>query len=130
MTPPIVKRYIIAFEKYKWIGLASFGLVVIGSTVVAIQPEPPVTYIAESALAYNGPTVSFSKTGDEIQEQGKELTPQVLLSNRVLETVSAKVKVQPKTIAKNVVVQLPVRNSKSGKLESTTIVLKLSLIHI
>jgi uncharacterized protein involved in exopolysaccharide biosynthesis len=123
MTPPIVKRYIIAFEKYKWIGLASFGLVVVGSTLVAIQPDPPVTYIAESTLSYNSPTISFSKTGSEIQEQGKELTAEVLLSNQVLETVAAKVKTKPKTIAKNVVIKFPGRG-KSGQLESATILLK------
>ncbi|AFZ58920.1 polysaccharide biosynthesis tyrosine autokinase [Anabaena cylindrica FACHB-243] len=123
MTPPIIKRYLIAFEKYKWVGLASFGLVVIGSTVVAIQPDPPVTYMAESALTYNTPTVSFSKTGSEIQAQGKELTPEVLLSDPVIETVAAKVKTNPKTIAKNVGIKFPSRN-RAGELESTSITMK------
>jgi len=72
MTPPIVKRYLIAFDKYKWIGLASFALVVAGSTVVAMQPEPPTSYIASAALTYSGPPVSFSATGSEIQQQGRE----------------------------------------------------------
>jgi len=31
MTAPIVKRYLIALDRYKWIGLASFVLVVAGS---------------------------------------------------------------------------------------------------
>lgn len=107
MTPPIVKRYIIAFEKYKWIGLASFTLVVAGSTVVAIQPDPPVSYVANSALTYNRPPVSFSTTGTEIQQQGQELNAQVLLSNELIESVAAKVNVKPKTLGNNVELTLP-----------------------
>jgi uncharacterized protein involved in exopolysaccharide biosynthesis len=95
MTSPIVKRYIIAFDKYKWIGLASFALVVAGATVVAILPEPQPSYIADGALAYTRPPVSFSATGTEIQQQGQELSKQVLLSDQILQTVSTKVNVKP-----------------------------------
>ncbi|MBD2693766.1 GumC family protein [Anabaena catenula] len=123
MTPPIVKRYIIAFEKYKWIGLASFSVVIAGSVVVAIQPDPPVSYVAESALNYVSPTISFSKTGTEIQEQGKELTQEILLSNQIIENVAAKVKTKPKTIGANVSIKLP-KADKSGKLDSSGIILK------
>jgi hypothetical protein len=73
MAPPIVKRYLIAFEKYKWVGLSSFALVVAGSTIVATQPEPSPTYVADAALTYIRPPVSFSTTGSEIQQQGQEL---------------------------------------------------------
>src|SRR4051794_18362434 len=95
MTPPIVKRYLIAFDKYKWIGLASFGLVIVGSTLVAMQPEPPTSYIASGALTYSGPPVSFSATGTEIQQQGKELNQEVLLSNQIIAAVAEKVGVKP-----------------------------------
>ncbi|RCJ29075.1 lipopolysaccharide biosynthesis [Nostoc minutum NIES-26] len=123
MTPPIVKRYLIAFEKYKWIGLASFALVVAGSTVVAIQPEPPASYIADGALTYNRPPVSFSATGSEIQQQGQELSEQVLLSDQIVEAVSTKVNVKPKTIGTNVALKLPER-AKPGEAASTIIDLK------
>ncbi|MBD2501378.1 GumC family protein [Anabaena azotica] len=121
MTPPIVKSYIIAFEKYKWIGLASFALVVAGSTVVAIQPEPAPTYTASGSLTYSRPPVSFSTTGSEIQQQGQELNQQVLLSNQVIEGVSAKVGVPARTIAANVAITPPKRNPRTGELESNLI---------
>ncbi|MBD2357229.1 AAA family ATPase [Tolypothrix sp. FACHB-123] len=124
MSPPIVKRYLIAFEKYKWIGLASFSLVVIGSTVVAIQPEPPASYIANAALTYNRPPVSFSVTGTEIQQQGQELNEEVLLSDQVIETVAEKVNIKPQKIGLNIVIKLPKKNSRTGELESTIIELK------
>ncbi|MBD2200816.1 MULTISPECIES: GumC family protein [Calothrix] len=124
MTPPIIKRYLIAFEKYKWIGLASFSLVVAGATVVAIQPEPPASYIANAALTYNRPPVSFSATGTEIQQQGQELNEQILLSNEIIETVAAKVNVKPKILGLNVVITVPKKNSRTGQLDSTIIELK------
>ncbi|MDZ8186518.1 MAG: AAA family ATPase [Nostoc sp. ChiSLP02] len=124
MTPPIVKRYLIAFEKYKWIGLASFGLVVVGSTVVAMQPEPPASYIASAALTYSGPPVSFSATGSEIQQQGKELNEEVLLSNQIVAAVAEKVNIKPKQLGSSVVLSLPKKNPRTGDFETTTFELK------
>ncbi len=123
MTPPIVKRYLIAFEKYKWIGLASFTLVVAGSTVVAMQPEPPANYVANGALTYSNPPVSFSTTGTEIQQLGQGISEDVLLSDQVIETAATKVGVKPKQIGQNIALSLPQRN-KAGELESTLIELK------
>ncbi|MEH2261142.1 GumC family protein [Nostoc sp.] len=124
MTPPIVKRYLIAFEKYKWIGLASFALVIAGSTVVAMQPEPPTSYIASGALSYSGPPVSFSTTGNEIQQQGKELNEDVLLSNQIIAGVAEKVGVKPKQLGASLALTLPKKNVKSGELESPFFELK------
>jgi capsular exopolysaccharide synthesis family protein len=124
MTPPIVKRYLIAFEKYKWIGLASFVLVVAGSTVVAMQPEPPASYVASAALTYSGPPVSFSATGSEIQQQGKELNEEILLSNQIIATVAEKVDVKPKKLGTNVVLSVPKKNPRTGELESSILELK------
>ncbi|QLE42574.1 lipopolysaccharide biosynthesis [Nostoc sp. C052] len=124
MTPPIVKRYLIAFDKYKWIGLASFALVVAGSTVVAMQPEPPASYIASAALTYSGPPVSFSATGTEIQQQGKELSQEVLLSNQIVAAVAEKVGVKPAKLGASVVLSIPKKNPRSGELESSILELK------
>jgi capsular exopolysaccharide synthesis family protein len=107
MAPPIVKRYLIAFDKYKWIGLASFGLVVAGSTLVAVQPDPAPSYLASAALAYTRPPVSFSATGTQIQQQGQELSQEILLSDQIIESVATQLKVQPKTIGENVALSVP-----------------------
>ncbi|BAZ68869.1 lipopolysaccharide biosynthesis protein [Fischerella sp. NIES-4106] len=121
MTPPIVKRYLIAFEKYKWIGLASFTLVVVGSTVVAIQPERPASYIADAALTYSSPPVLFSVTGGEIQQQGQELTQEILLSDQIIEAVATKVNVKPKQIGKNIALTVP-EKSKPGEAPASTLI--------
>lgn len=124
MTPPIVKRYIIAFDKYKWIGLASFALVVAGSTVVAMQPEPPPSYIASAALTYSSPPVSFSTTGTQIQQQGKDLTQDVLLSSQIIASVAEKVDVKPAKLAASIVISIPKKNPRTGDLESSILELK------
>ncbi|TFI51823.1 polysaccharide biosynthesis tyrosine autokinase [Mastigocladus laminosus UU774] len=121
MTPPIVKRYLIAFEKYKWIGLASFTLVVVGSTVIAIQPEPPASYITDAALTYSSPPVLFSVTGGEIQQQGQELTQEILLSDQIIEAVATKVNVKPKQIGKNIALTVP-EKSKPGEAPASTLI--------
>ncbi|MHC5938253.1 GumC family protein [Nostoc sp.] len=124
MTPPIVKRYLIAFDKYKWIGLASFALVVAGSTLVAMQPEPPTSYIGSAALTYSGPPVSFSTTGTQIQQQGKELNEEALLSNQIIAGVAEKAGVQPKNLASSIALTLPKKNPRTGELESSILELK------
>ncbi|MEH2459293.1 GumC family protein [Nostoc sp.] len=124
MTPPIVKRYLIAFEKYKWIGLASFALVLAGSTLVAMQPEPPTSYIGSAALTYSGPPVSFSTTGTQIQQQGKDLNEEVLLSNQIIGGVAEKAGVQPKKLASSIAITIPKKNARTGELESSILELK------
>ncbi|MEA5593557.1 GumC family protein [Rivularia sp. UHCC 0363] len=123
MTPPIVKRYLIAFDKYKWIGLASFGLVVAGSTILAVQPEPAAKFTVTGALAYTRPPVSFSATGSEIQQKGLALSKEVLLQDKVIESVAEKINVKPKNIAQNVAVSVP-EPGENGQLASEIIGIK------
>lgn len=120
MTPPIVKRYLIAFDKYKWIGLGSFAVVVAGTTVVALQPEASPSYIATGALAYSRPPVSFSTTGTQIQQEGEELNEDILLSDPIVETAAAKVNVPPKKIVDNVAITMPEKTKAGGDTKAGT----------
>lgn len=123
MAPPIVKRYLIAFDKYKWIGLASFGLVVAGSTLLVVQPDPAPSYLASAALAYTRPPVSFSATGTQIQQQGQELSQEILLSDQIIESVATQVKVKPKTIGENVALSVPqAAAAKEGEAAAPAII--------
>ena len=114
MAPPIVKRYLIAFAKYKWIGCASFGLIVAGSTFMAMQPVPPPSYLAQSALSYTRPPVSFSATGTEIQQQGQQLSKETFLSSVVIEAVAKKVGRKPEQIARSINLKLPPAEEPGG----------------
>lgn len=83
MTLSVVKRYLIAFDQYKWVGLATFTAAVGVSGVVAVQPAPPPVYTAVGMLAYRRPAVIFSSTTTKIQQEGQELTKEMLLHETV-----------------------------------------------
>jgi polysaccharide biosynthesis transport protein len=90
-TPPIVKRYLIAFEQYNWLGFLIFLLAVGVSGVVAIQPPPPPprpTFKAVGQLAYRTPPPTFTTTGNQLQQQGRAISRSSLVSPRVLQNVA------------------------------------------
>lgn len=71
MVLPLVKRYALALNRYKWAGFAGFLTVMGISGVVAYQPPPEEQYIAEGVLDQNTPVVSFTTTGVELQQRGR-----------------------------------------------------------
>jgi Mrp family chromosome partitioning ATPase len=89
MTLPIVKRYLIAFDNYKLAGFATFILALGISGVFAMFIETPEAppYKARGKLTYKNPPVLFSETSQSIRERGQQLTPSMLVQNRVVEVV-------------------------------------------
>ncbi|MHC5826284.1 MAG: lipopolysaccharide biosynthesis, partial [Nostoc sp.] len=85
---------------------------------------PPISYIGSAALTYSGPPVSFSTTGSQIQQQGKELNEDVLLSNQIIVGVAEKAGVKPKKLADSIALTLPKKNARTGELESSILDLK------
>ncbi|MEG4014504.1 MULTISPECIES: GumC family protein [unclassified Microcoleus] len=79
MTLSVVKRYLIAFDQYKWVGLATLATTVGVSGVVALPPTPAPVYVASGTLAYRRPSVIFSSTTTKIQQEGQEITKDMLL---------------------------------------------------
>lgn len=122
MTPPFVKRYLIALDRHKLIGLTSLVLVMGVSGVVAMQPAPPQTYKAKGALAYTTPATSFSVTGEQIQQQGRQVPPEMLLTDNAIALVAAQVKAKPKEIVSKLKVKWPKEDKKS---EATTSLIQL-----
>ncbi|MEG4486646.1 AAA family ATPase [Microcoleus sp. D2_18a_B4] len=90
MTLSVVKRYLIAFDQYKWVGLATLAVTVGVSGVVALQPKPAPVYVAIGTLAYDRPSVIFSSTTTKIQQEGQEITKDMLLDKRVVEAAAKK----------------------------------------
>lgn len=89
MVMPLLKRYLMALNHYKWAGLAGFLGVLGASGFVAIQPPPPDEYVSEGILVQNAPVVSFTATGVELQQEGQGIiTQDFLLSDILLEQVS------------------------------------------
>ncbi|MEG5050783.1 MULTISPECIES: AAA family ATPase [unclassified Microcoleus] len=90
MTLSVVKRYLIAFDQYKWVGLATLAVTVGVSGVVALQPKPAPVYVAIGTLAYDRPSVIFSSTTTKIQQEGQEITKDMLLNKMVVEPAAKK----------------------------------------
>ena len=116
MTLSVVKRYLIAFDQYKWVGLATLAVTVGVSGVVALQPTPPPVYVAAGMLAYRRLPVIFSSTTTKIQQEGQEITKDMLLDRRVVEAAAKKVKVSAKKLAANVQVKMPSKNNDASGL--------------
>ena len=116
MTLSVVKRYLIAFDQYKWVGLATLVATVGVSGVVALQPTPPPVYAAAGTLAYRRPTVIFSSTTTKIQQEGQEITKDTLLDRRLIEAVAKKVNVSAKKLTDDVQVKMPSKTSDPNAL--------------
>jgi capsular exopolysaccharide synthesis family protein len=106
MAPPLLKRYLIAFDRHKWVGLMGFLLVLGVSTIAALQPKPPASYRAKGVMVYVAPPLTFSSTVATLQQQGQALTEARLLSDEVLEFVSQQlaqqeIVVSPVTLRRN-----------------------------
>jgi succinoglycan biosynthesis transport protein ExoP len=103
MVPPIIKRFLISFEQNKWLGfltfLASLGI----SSIFAIQPPPPPpapVYRAVGQLAYREPPPIFTATGSSVQQRGRAISKDMLLSARVMEQVASKLRLAPEELIK------------------------------
>lgn len=93
MTSPIVKRFLIAFEQHKILGLFIFLLSLGISGILALQPEPPqekTSYKASGQLTYSTPPPLFTTTGEQLQQQGREIDVEVLLNPQVQANIKQK----------------------------------------
>lgn len=99
MTPPFIKRYLVAFDRHKWAGITGFTIVMGLSAIAALQPEAPVSYVSEGIMVYVEPPLTFSDTVATLQQQGKALTEARLLSDEVVEYVSQQLAEQDVSIA-------------------------------
>ncbi|MEC4986235.1 MAG: lipopolysaccharide biosynthesis [Oscillatoria sp. PMC 1068.18] len=102
MTLPIVKRFLISLDRNKWIGLFSFMFVVGVSGIVAVQtpPAPDPVYRANGTLTYSPQPVAFTATGESLQAQGREITPDIIKADWVIENVAQQLSVEQDVIKK------------------------------
>ena len=107
MTPPIVKRYLMAIKRHYWAGIVGFMGVTAASGFVALQPPPPMLYKSEGILVYVSPPMTFSVTAASIQQQAQGVTGTGLISDEVVNFVSHALeeqgmKVSPKTLRRGI----------------------------
>ena len=120
MVMPLVKRYGLALQRYKWAGLAAFLGVLGASSLFAIQPPPEEQFKSEGVLVQNSPVVSFTTTGVELQQQGQGIiTQEFLLADILLERVAEQLTAQgleitPREIRQNTTVNIKTASPEQG----------------
>ncbi|MEG3876994.1 hypothetical protein QT972_06375 [Microcoleus sp. herbarium7] len=88
-------------NRYRWIALGSFAVIMGISGALAYRLAPPPGFLAQGTLTSNSPPVKFSSTGTTILKQGEQLTPDVLLADNVVKAVADAVKLSPQQVRQN-----------------------------
>ncbi len=129
MAIPIIKRFLITLDRYKYIPFLTLILGVGGAGAVSMKKPPPALYVAQGLLSASNPPSSFSATGAQIQAQGTRLTPEILTPPKLLEEVANKVsnafpknKLKPKKLRENLQVKFP-KPEKSKEKEAPPMVI-------
>ncbi|MFM6190366.1 MAG: GumC family protein [Planktothrix sp.] len=108
MTLPIVKRYLIAFDQYKLAGFATFIVALGASGAAAMLMEPPETppFKATGLMTGQSSPVIFSQTGEIIQQQGQQLSQEMLLPISILEPLVKEFNLTPNDLKKKLAVKV------------------------
>lgn len=117
------KRYLIASDRYKWLGLASFVVVMGASGVVALKTRASPTYVANGTLTYNGSSALLSTNNNQVQQQEQILSKDILLSNKLIENVAKDTQNSAEQIRNNINVDLP-EKTQTGELKTSVIIVK------
>ncbi|MGL5060165.1 MAG: hypothetical protein ACRC62_09290 [Microcoleus sp.] len=88
-------------NRYRWIALGSFAVIMGISGALAYRLAPPPGFVAQGTLTSNKPPVKFSTTGETILKQGEQLTSDVLLADNVVKAVADAVKLSPQQVRQN-----------------------------
>ncbi|PSN76001.1 cobalamin biosynthesis protein CobQ, partial [filamentous cyanobacterium CCP4] len=130
MVSPVVKRYLLALDRYKWPSLATLLGVLGISAVVAMQPPPPPQYRAEGVLVQNAPVVALTATGTEVQQRGQGIiSEQFLLADVLLEQVSQELErqgmpLEPDTIRDRTTITLESIEGEEAQVQRVKVVFR------
>ncbi|NCQ95517.1 MAG: AAA family ATPase [Microcystis aeruginosa W11-06] len=103
MALPIVERFLISLNQNKFVGIFVFFVCLGGSVGFALLPDPekpPTFYRAVGQLAYRVPPPAFTSTGTQLQQAGRTIDLDLLLSPRVLLSTAEKLQFNQEQIIK------------------------------
>jgi capsular exopolysaccharide synthesis family protein len=107
MPAPIVKRYFLAVDRYKWLIPAGLALGITGGSLATAIPDPAPIYTVEAVLMGNRPTTVFSATGNEVRQTVETFTPDTLLSDDIIANTAKEVGLDPRVMMRTLKVGLP-----------------------
>jgi capsular exopolysaccharide synthesis family protein len=133
MAPPFIKRYLLALERHKWVGLAGCITVAgISAGAAMLQPPPAKLYITQGLMTYGAPPDLFSATGSSLRQRGEAVSEELLLSNYVVKQAADKlaankIDVEPEQIRRKIKVAItggsggqPAADAKDAKEAAPT----------
>lgn len=106
MVPPIVKRYLLAVNRYRWVIPVGVAVGLGAGGVVALQPEPGISYIGEVLLVSNAPPIAFSTIGNQVRQPVDSFTAETLLTKEIAEAVAKETGANTLKIAKNTTIKI------------------------
>lgn len=130
MTPPLIKRFLIAFKEHKLLSLLVFILVVGASIVLGIQPqsERQKNYKVVGRLSFSNPPPVSTTNGQQGQVNPRMLLNQdLLISSRLLVGVAERVNLDPeeiKAIIKDIEIVFPEDSLNDSPIQSEVISLE------
>jgi capsular exopolysaccharide synthesis family protein len=133
MAPPIIKRFWISLSQNAWLGLMTTAGVIGIAAVIATQP-PPIpprpTFSVVGQLSLRTPPPAFTSTGTQLQQQGKVITREMLLSYNILKSTADKLKLTSDQILvirdKRLLITFPKTEDSSKEAVSDMIQLELT----
>jgi capsular exopolysaccharide synthesis family protein len=133
MAPPIIKRFWISLSQNAWLGLMTTAGVIGIAAVIATQPPPtpprPVFSVV-GQLSLRTPPPAFTSTGTQLQQQGKVITREMLLSYNILKSTADKLKLTSDQILvirdKRLLITFPKTEDSSKEAVSDMIQLELT----
>ncbi|MER3431978.1 MAG: lipopolysaccharide biosynthesis [Leptolyngbya sp. ERB_1_1] len=106
MVPSIVKRYLLAVNRYRWIIPAGVVMGLGAGGVIAIQPDPPIGYMGQAQLISNAPPITFSTIGSQVRQPVETFTEATLLTQEVVEGIAKEVDLKPDKLRKAITIKI------------------------
>jgi capsular exopolysaccharide synthesis family protein len=113
----LLKRYLLALSRYKWVIPTGIALGVGASGLVVAQPEPAPTYTVTATFVSNRPPTIFSATGTEVRQPLETTSGDALLSDEVIKATAKEVGLDPKTLARSLKLVMPLTGAAAKKAD-------------
>jgi capsular exopolysaccharide synthesis family protein len=107
MASPLIKRYLLAVDRYKFLIPAGLALGLTGGGLATSMPDAAPIYTVEAVLVGNRPTTIFSATGTEVRQPIESITADSLLSDEIIAKTAKDAGLDPKVMMRNLKVGLP-----------------------
>ena len=119
MASPLIKRYFLAVDRYKWLIPTGLVLGLAGGSLALSMPDAAPVYTVEATLVGNRPTTIFSATGTEVRQPIESITTDAILSDEIITKTAKEVGLEPRMMMRSLKVSLPTAAGAKDKKAPT-----------